>query len=656
MLLLREEKGYALLEPVPFRKTARPPVIPSRVDLSQKTGLLYMTDVYEGPGLKGVPRGTVKKLRLVTYHFAYHGMGGQQNRVGLDGPWDIKRVLGTVPVEKDGSALFRVPANTPISIQPLDSEGKAIQLMRSWTTVMPGERQSCVGCHESQNTVSPGKGNIASRRAPSEITPWYGPVRGFSFKREVQPVLDTYCVGCHSGKKRADGKALPDFTARPAIHPPAKSKGYGHGTKFTPSYMELRCYVRSPTIESDMHLLPPYEFHAGTAKLVQMLKKGHHGVKLSSEAWDRLVTWIDLHTPAHGTWHEFVNAGHVHRQRDRRREMMKRYAGRDEDPEAIYEPPGPKPQPVAPRQEPRSPAREVACPGWPFDAAEAGRRQGGAGSRAETVDLGDGVKLELVLVPAGEFVMGDAAGFADERPRARVKIARPFRMGKVEVSNRQFALFDPHHDSRLEHGDFLQFSTRARGYPLNAPDQPVVRISWKRAVDFCRWLSEKTGRDFTLPTEAQWEWACRAGAATPLYWGQPKDDFAASANLADVSLRRMDTFGWNLPSGAIYEWRPTQASANDKHRVSARVGSFRPNRWGLHDMHGNVAEWTRTSYRPYPYLPDDGRNDGDARARKVVRGGSWYERPSRARSAFRQAYRPWQPVFNVGFRVVMVDR
>ena len=323
---------------------------------------------------------------------------------------------------------------------------------------------------------------------------------------------------------------------------------------------------------------------------------------------------------------------------------------------AIYEPPGPKPPPVVPRREPRPPARKVTCPGWPFDAAEATRRQEVAGSRTETIDLGEGVKLELVLVPAGEFVMGDVGGFPDERPLARVRIARPFWTGKFEVTNRQYALFDPGHDSRLEHGDFLQFSTRARGYPLNAPDQPVVRVSWNRAIDFCRWLSEKTGRDFALPTEAQWEWACRAGAATPMYWGKPEEDFGGLANLADASLRRMDTFGWKLPSGAVYEWRPTQPSVNDSHRVSARVGSYKPNPWGLHDMHGNAAEWTRTSYRPYPYLPNDGRNNGGGHARKVVRGGSWYERPSRARSAFRQAYQPWQPVFNVGFRVVMVGR
>jgi len=131
LLLLKELEGQALLEPLPLRKTRRPPVIPDRVEPQRKDALVYLTDVYAGDGLKGVPRGTVKKLRVFTYQFAYQGMGGQQNRVGLDGPWDVKRVMGTVPVEPDGSACFRVPANTPISVQPLDEQGEALQLMRS---------------------------------------------------------------------------------------------------------------------------------------------------------------------------------------------------------------------------------------------------------------------------------------------------------------------------------------------------------------------------------------------------------------------------------------------------------------------------------------------------------------------------------------------
>ncbi|MCD6303942.1 MAG: hypothetical protein J7M21_03150, partial [Planctomycetes bacterium] len=121
--------GYALLEPVPFKPRPRPPVIPDKVDLTRKDAIVYVMDVYKGPGPAGIPRGTVKRLRLFTYSFGYRGMGGH-NCFGVESGWDSKQILGTVPVEPDGSAMFRVPANTPISIQPLDANGAALQLMR----------------------------------------------------------------------------------------------------------------------------------------------------------------------------------------------------------------------------------------------------------------------------------------------------------------------------------------------------------------------------------------------------------------------------------------------------------------------------------------------------------------------------------------------
>ena len=93
-LLLCEEPGYAMLEPVPLRKTPRPPAVKDRVDLNRSDAVVYLNDIYVGGGLKGIPRGTVKKLRLITYHFSYRGMGGLLGAVGMDGPWDIKRVLG----------------------------------------------------------------------------------------------------------------------------------------------------------------------------------------------------------------------------------------------------------------------------------------------------------------------------------------------------------------------------------------------------------------------------------------------------------------------------------------------------------------------------------------------------------------------------------
>jgi hypothetical protein len=226
LTLIKELPGQALLEPIPLQPRPRPPVIASRVQPERKDATVYLTDVYAGPGLAGVPRGTVKQLRLFTYHFAYQGMGGQVHRMGFDGPWDIKRVLGTVPVESDGSAYFKVPANTPISVQPLDADGHAVQLMRSWMTAMPGEAVSCTGCHEPRNESPPTRRALALARAPSEITPWYGPTRGFSFRREVQPVLDRHCVAamtnsatgptCHGRARRQLQPALPAVLPRPA--------------------------------------------------------------------------------------------------------------------------------------------------------------------------------------------------------------------------------------------------------------------------------------------------------------------------------------------------------------------------------------------------------------------------------------------------------
>ena len=671
LLLLKEEPYYALLEPIPLKAVPRPPVIVDKARPGQKDAVVYMADVYTGPGLEGVPRGTVEKLRLFTYQFAYHGMGGQVNRVGLDGPWDVKRIIGTVPVEPDGSAYFRMPANTPISMQPLDGDGKALQLMRSWMTAMPGEVLSCVGCHERQNTSPPNRQPAAATKAPADITPWYGPPRGFSFVHEVQPVLDAHCVRCHDGKPRDDGKTLPDFTHLPPVQAAIPANGYKTGSKFPPSYIALRSYVRAPSIESDMHLLTPCEYHADTTRLVQRLRRGHRGVRLDAEAWDRLITWIDLGAPAHGTWREIVGMGKVARQRDRRREMMKRYAGIDEDPEALL------PATYKPKKEEgekakgkgqKAKGKSEEAPGWPFDAVEAKRRQAAKGPVARTIDLGEGVKLELVRIPGGEFVMGDA----DDGPMTRVKVSG-FWMGKFEVTNEQFARFDPAHDSRLEGGDFLQFSVRERGYPMNAPTQPVVRVSWHRAMAFCRWLSERTGELITLPTEARWEWACRAGTATPLWYGELDADFAKTANLADRSLRHVDTFGWGLPSGAVPPWRPAVETVNDTHRITAPVGTYRPNRWGLCDMHGNAAEWTASPYQASAEdagelvpgsrfrVPGSGSESSVTRhasrvTRYVVRGGSFYDRPRRARSAFRQHYPPWQRVYDVGFRVVALPR
>jgi len=271
------------------------------------------------------------------------------------------------------------------------------------------------------------------------------------------------------------------------------------------------------------------------------------------------------------------------------------------------------------------------------------------------------VTMDLVHVPPGRFAMGSVRGYVDEAPMADVTIPRGFWMGRCEVTNAQFRRFDAHHDSREEDRHGYQFGIP--GYNVNAPEMPAVRLSWKQARAFCRWVAKRTGRRVALPTEAQWEWACRAGSATPMSYGDLDTDFSTFANLGDRTLSdfsgnpyQIDPVRgrYNNPDNIHDNWIPQDARFNDQGFVSVTVGKYKPNAWGLHDMHGNVAEWTRSLYVPYPYA-DDKRNDPAARGKRVIRGGSWYDRPKRCTSSYRFGYRDYQKVFNVGFRVIIEE-
>ena len=436
----------------------------------------------------------------------------------MDGPWDVRVILGTVPVEDDGSANFTVPAMTPIAIQPLDEEGKAVQLMRSWFTCRPGEVLSCVGCHEETNTTPALEWVKAAQRRPSPIEPWYGPARGFSFNREVQPVLDEYCVGCHNEKtnhRGTDGRKIANLTLRPdisvmgsgelkkhklpektltqQIDEPltykerlAETKGAAFGgMHFPPAYLELFRFARSATLESDLHLLTPYDYHADQTKLVQMLKKGHHGVRLDREAWDRIVTWIDLNTPAHGSWKEITNPDFPRDYGAKRAELMARYGGIDFDPETAV---------VLPeeREDGTTPISAVAADVEPIVPGKLSRPASIRGqspakvdekSLAEATDPESGklrelmfdlsqeqatleekyakiidkrkrprvtpetLKMTFVRIPAGSYVTGNVDGSEDEMIERKVTVDKPFWIASQETTNELFNLFDPTHDS-----------------------------------------------------------------------------------------------------------------------------------------------------------------------------------------------------------------
>ncbi len=653
MVKLREEPGFGLYEPTPILEQNEPQTIPDRTVRGEKESTVFITDVYFGQGLPNVPVGTVKKLRVYALSYGYRGIGGH-DMFGVESCWDARRILGEIPVFPDGSATFKIPSNTPLVLQPLDENGAAVQVMRSWFVGMPGENGSCIGCHEEQNSVSPVKQTQAQRVKPYKISEFYGKERPFCFDNEIQPILDKYCVGCHNGEK-PERPNFADTTPGPRY--------------FSNSYHALQGYVRRSGPESDIHVFQPMEYHVSTSELVQMLRKGHHNVQLDEEAWRKIYSWIDLNVPYFGTWMQIsqslpmetrkkVSYGyrepeHITKMADRYVGLKKMYAGLDLDYEsdtfdtktvkrAEFIPPPEKPDPDF-----SSPKK------WGFDAAKAKSLQD---QTKKEIALSDKIKLELVRIPAGEFVMGDDGGFNDELPRSIVSVKKPFWMMNTEVTNEMYKLYDAKHDSRYI-DQWNKDHTRP-GYPANLPNQPVIRISWQEATDFCKWLSEKTGKKFRLPTEAEWEWAARAGSEKPMWFGDLSADFAKFENLADESTRLFVVRGIDPQPYKHQDWEafiPRVDSVNDGQMLVCNVAQYQPNPWGLYDILGNVAEWTQSDYKSYPYKDDDGRNTGDLKVKKVAKGGSWRDRPKWGRAGLRRDYETWQRVFNVGFRVVCDD-
>jgi len=309
-------------------------------------------------------------------------------------------------------------------------------------------------------------------------------------------------------------------------------------------------------------------------------------------------------------------------------------------------------------------------------ACNAASAQEKPAARAPEV-LTNTIGIQLVRIPAGEFWMGAQESaedlcktfasyerkpeeFSDEYPRHRVKITKPFLLGRHEVTVGQYRRFttDAGYQTQAEtdgkggwgydpatgicSGRHVKFNWREPGFP-QTDDHPVLNVTWNDAVAFCDWLSRKEGKRYRLPSEAEWEYACRAGTTTRYFHG---NDPAGLPKVARLINATSDKEYANVQDQVHF----LQAGES----LTAQVGSYQPNPWGLYDMTGNVWEWTSDWYGEDYYArspASDPRGPADGNVR-VRRGGAWNTFPLYARAAYRNWNSPSTRCINLGFRVV----
>ncbi|NWK56924.1 hypothetical protein HW115_14970 [Verrucomicrobiaceae bacterium N1E253] len=318
--LLASDDRIHCKQAFPLVPRKMPRAIPSIVDHRKSTARVFMQNVYAGHALKGVKKGAVKKIRVVEMKLRAAGVGsssssGPHSRAMIstpvavgNGSWDAKMILGDVPVHEDGSAYFEVPAKRPIYFQALDEKNRAINTMRTWATLMPGEMMSCVGCHDKQHDAPVNLGHsLALRGGLQSLKPFYGPARGFSYAKEIQPIWDAKCVSCHDGQQAISLKA----TARSMKKEKRLwAESYLNLLQIKPSggnAAQARVdgkYVKWLGSQSEPTPQPAYLRSSINSPLIKLLENGHHDVRMTREEMDKISAWIDLYVPYSGQYPE----------------------------------------------------------------------------------------------------------------------------------------------------------------------------------------------------------------------------------------------------------------------------------------------------------------------------------------------------------------
>ena len=321
-VLLASDPKIPCGQPVPLKPRPKPQSIPTRTDFRKKTGVFTMEDIYIGPGLKGIKRGTIKKLRVVALRYRAFGLGSVRAGAVVSTPvgmpytsWEAKVILGQADVYPDGSAAFEVPARTPVYFQAVDAKGLVVQTMRSWSTLQPGEVFSCIGCHEDKNLAVPTrKQSIAMKKGIQPLNPFHDISGvGFSYPKIIQPIWNKHCTACHGHKKTPAGgpragKLL--LTGETTLDKGARkqwSESYrslvGSQKKQGPNNRAAK-HLTWISPQSAPPMLAPYTTGAAKSSLLKYLEKTHYKVSLSQAEKDKVSAWIDLVVPYSGDYTE----------------------------------------------------------------------------------------------------------------------------------------------------------------------------------------------------------------------------------------------------------------------------------------------------------------------------------------------------------------